>query len=208
MGILDNIKKAFINDKEQEPINVTGNNASSRSEQERSSEVYLASLESQRMEKDHFFKHGPYSPIEDRTNFSGLDYYPPDPVYRYVLPLQKADQPELLTFQTSTGDEQTYNRLGTIEFEVAGETARLAVYKSTDHDGLFLPFRDATSGQETYGAGRYLEPHELGDGQLLVDFNLAYNPFCAYSVHYSCPLPPFENHLTRVAIRAGEKSFK
>ena len=176
MGILNNIKKAFINDKEQEPIDVRGNNASAGLEQDRSSEVYLASLESQRVEKDHFFKHSPYSPIEDRANFSGLTYYPPDLAYRYVLPLQKADQPELLTFQTNTGDEQTYHRLGTIEFEVEGETARLAVYKSTDHDGLFLPFRDATSGQETYGAGRYLEPHELDDGQLLVDFNLAYNP--------------------------------
>jgi uncharacterized protein (DUF1684 family) len=208
MGFFDNIKKAFMNDKKEESMNVTDNNASSGAEQERLTEVYQASLESQRMEKDHFFKHSPYSPIEDRANFGGLNYYLPDPAYRYVLPLQKADQPELLTFQTNTGDEQTYHRLGTVEFEVEGETACLAVYQSTEHDDLFLPFRDATSGQETYGGGRYLEPQDLGDGRLLVDFNLAYNPFCAYSVHYSCPLPPFENHLKTVAVRAGEKSFK
>ena len=108
--------------------------------------------------------------------------------------------------QTSTGDEQSYYRLGTVEFEVEGQPARLAVYKSAQHDELFLPFRDATSGKETYGAGRYLEPVESSDGKLLVDFNLAYNPYCAYSEHYSCPLPPLENWL-KVPIRAGEKGY-
>ena len=140
-------------------------------------------------------------------DFVGLDYYPADPAYRYALTLQPAETQEELTFQTSTGDEQLYHRIGTIAFEVEGEPAQLAIYRSPDHGGLFLPFRDATSGNETYGAGRYLEPHELGGGELLVDFNLSYNPFCAYSDAYSCPLPPFENHL-KIAIRAGEKTFK
>jgi uncharacterized protein (DUF1684 family) len=137
-----------------------------------------------------------------------LNYYDPNPDYRYTLPLQPAEHQEEVVFQTSTGDEQTYHRLGTIEFEVEGQPARLAIYQSSQHDDLFLPFRDATSGNETYGAGRYLEPHDLGGGELLVDFNLAYNPFCAYSDDYSCPLPPFENHLHTVAIRAGEKASK
>jgi hypothetical protein len=170
--------------------------------------LYMAGLEAERAQKDHFFRVNAYSPIEDRPNFSGLNYYPPNLDYRYELTLHRADEPELLTLQTSTGDEQTYHRLGTVEFTVAGEPAQLAIYQSNDHEGLFVPFRDATSGKETYGAGRYLEPEDLGNGRVLLDFNLAYNPFCAYSASYSCPLPPFENHLTSVAIRAGEKTYK
>ena len=132
----------------------------------------------------------------------------PNPDFRYTLPINQSDTSEPLTLQTSTGDEQVFYRIGSIEFEVEGEPAKLALYKSQHHDELFLPFRDATSGSETYGAGRYLEPEELSNGQVLVDFNLSYNPFCAYSEAYSCPLPPFENHLTTVAIRAGEKAYK
>ena len=97
---------------------------------------------------------------------------------------------------------------GVAVFRLAGRELRLTpVLESPDARDLFFIFRDATSGRETYGAGRYLEPQELPNGQILLDFNLAYNPFCAYSSSYSCPLPPFENHLT-VAIRAGEKDFK
>jgi uncharacterized protein (DUF1684 family) len=203
MGILDSIKKVFTGESsptveedqptgQQEPV---------------SDSFYIDMIEANRAEKDRFFRTSPYSPIENRMAFTGLNYYPPNPGYRYTLPLNRAEEPETLTFQTSTGDEQTYYRLGTINFEVEGEPAQLAVYASPHHDELFLPFRDATSGKETYGAGRYLEPELLSDGQILVDFNLAYNPFCAYSESYSCPLPPFENHLKNVAIRAGEKAY-
>ena len=208
MNILDKIKKIFMTDKKEAAREAAEDNGASKAGPVAAPEVYIAGLEAQRVEKDHFFKHSSYSPIEDRASFGGLDYYPPDPAFRYELQLQEAEHPEVLTLQTSTGDEQTYHRLGTVAFEVEGEPAQLAVYQSTSHEGLFLPFRDATSGNETYGAGRYLEPHDLGDGRLLVDFNLCYSPFCAYSDAYSCPLPPFENHLTRVAIRAGEKAYK
>jgi uncharacterized protein (DUF1684 family) len=200
MGILDSLKKVFSGQNEDatEDPQAEGH--------ELPDSFYIDRIEAGRAEKDRFFRTSPYSPIEDRTGFTGLSYYPPDPNFRYTLPLE-ADEPEPLLFQTSSGDEQTYYRMGIITFEAAGEPAQLAVYKSADHDELFLPFRDATSGKETYGAGRYLEPEELGNGELLVDFNLAYNPFCAYSDDYSCPLPPFENHL-KVAIRAGEKAYQ
>ena len=206
MSFLHNIKKVFTKTKEQ-----TGQAASDHHKSPAppsTAAIYIARLEGERVEKDNFLKHSAYSPIEDRPSFSGLNYYPPNLDYRYELPLQKADEPELLTFQTSTGDEQTYHRLGTVDFVAEGQTVQLAVYQPTDHEGLFVPFRDATSGEETYGAGRYLEPELLGNGTLLLDFNLAYNPYCAYSESYSCPLPPFENHLTSVAIRAGEKAYK
>lgn len=205
MGILDSIKQAIS----REQTNASKQNNSAPKAPEPSPSFYVDTIEANRVEKDRFFRTSPYSPIEDRVNFSGLDYYPPDPAYRYTLPLQPTeDQEEELTFQTSTGDEQTYYRLGTVEFEIEGEPATLTIYRSPHHDELFLPFRDETSGKETYGAGRYLEPQEVDGGQILVDFNLAYNPFCAYSKNYSCPLPPFENHLTTIAIRVGEKAYK
>jgi len=204
MGILDNIKQIFTGEEK------TGQDHHAHTPAQRtepSPSFYIDTIEAGRVEKDRFFRSNPYSPIQNRGEFEGLDYYPPNPDYRYTLPLNQADTPEPLTFQTSTGDERVYYRLGTVEFEVEGQPAQLAIYKSDDHDELFLPFRDATSGNETYGAGRYLEPEMLHDGKILVDFNLAYNPFCAYSENYSCPLPPFENQL-KVAIRAGEKAYK
>lgn len=198
MGILDKFKDIFSGGAAEPAV---------QTPHQPSPTFYIDTIESDRVQKDHFLRSSPHSPITDRVNFSGLDYYPPNPDYRYTLPLQRADNPEPLTFQTSTGDERTYYRLGTVEFEVEGQAAQLAIYKSNDHDELFLPFRDATSGHETYGAGRYLEPQELPSGQILLDFNQAYNPFCAFSSGFSCPLPPGENHL-KVAIRAGEKAYK
>jgi uncharacterized protein (DUF1684 family) len=196
------IKKAFTGDKQPDP---EGPLPTSSRPPLSSEETYIAALEAERAEKDRYFRRDPYGPIEDRQSFTGLNYYPPDPAFRYTLPLRRVE-PEPLPFQTSTGDERIYYKIGTVEFEVDGQPAQLAVYKSEDYDELFLPFRDATSGTETYGAGRYLEPVELGRGELLVDFNLAYNPYCAYSENFSCPLPPVENWL-KVPIRAGEKVY-
>lgn len=201
MSILKNIKKVLSGHSTEMADNTPV------APKEMSASFYSDTIEADRVEKDRFFRASPYSPLEDRSNFTGLNYYPPDPAWRFELPLQAAEQVEELTIQTSTGDEQTYYRAGVIEFEVEGQVARLTVYKSPHHDEPFIPFRDATSGHETYGAGRYLEPVELAGGKLLVDFNLAYNPYCAYSEHYSCPLPPLENWL-KVPIRAGEKAFK
>jgi hypothetical protein len=204
MSLFDTLKKVFTGDNQpdlERYPSVAGSRSALSPE-----ETYIAALEAQRAEKDSYLRRDPYSPIEDRTNFTGLIYYPPDPAFRYVLPLNRSE-PEPLTFQTSTGDERVYQRIGTVEFEVDGQPAQLAIYKSEDYDELFLPFRDATSGQETYGAGRYLEPVDLGNNQILVDFNLAYNPYCAYSPDFSCPLPPVENWL-KVPVRAGEKLYK
>ena len=106
--------------------------------------------------------------------------------------------------QTSTGDVQVYTRYGRFRFEVEGQPAELTIYLA-DY-GFFLPFVDALAGKETYPAGRYLEPEPLENGRFLVDFNLAYNPYCAYNDRWSCPLTPFENRL-KVPLRAGEKIF-
>lgn len=212
MGFLDQLKKTLSGDEPPDEHEEAGHRHHHDAEREEKEEVsqdtYIAALKAQRAEKDSFFRMSPYSPLEpeDRQVFTGLDYYPPEPGFQYELSLQAAAEPEPLIFQTSTGDEQNFLRIGTVTFDVDGEPATLAIYRSVEHDELFLPFRDATSGKETYGAGRYLEPVELEDGTILVDFNLAYNPYCAYSPHYSCPLPPFENWL-KVPIRAGEKDY-
>lgn len=214
MGIFDTIKKAILGqDESTQPSERSQAHQQTPHEHdapsdEHSHEGYISALLQQRQEKDHFFKNNAYySPLpqQDLYEFDGLSYYEPNPTYQYTLEL-KAAEPEPLVFETSTGTEQEYERIGTIDFEVEGEPATLAIYKSAEGD-FFLPFRDATSGKETYGAGRYLEPVQLANKQLLLDFNLAYNPYCAYSTDYTCPLPPFENWL-QVPIRAGEKVYK
>jgi uncharacterized protein (DUF1684 family) len=107
--------------------------------------------------------------------------------------------------QTSTGDVSEYERYGRFRFVRDGQQAALTIYRNAL--GYFLPFADSLAGGETYGAGRYLEPEELPDGRFHVDFNLAYNPYCAYNENWSCPITPAENRL-KIPIRAGEKVFE
>ena len=155
------------------------------------------------MGKDH---HSPLTP-EQQTAFSGLSYYNEDPDLRLTLDVEDFGDHEVVEMQTSTGDVATYARWGKVVFDVDGEAAELTLYKDPEGGDFFLPFADSTSGEETYPSGRYLEPHPVPGGKVLLDFNLAYNPYCAYNEQWSCPLTPFENRL-RVPIHAGEKSFK
>lgn len=208
MSILDTIKKTIFGDEEVASAQNMASDDESQSADDLSHDAYIATLEAEREEKDDFFANNPYhSPLaqEDLFNFKGLNYYPPQIEYKYELPLQRVE-PQSLTFETSTGQQQAFERIARVDFEVEGQAAQLAIYQSADGH-LFLPYRDATSGKETYGAGRYLEPIPLGNNKVLIDFNQAYNPYCAYSDAYSCPLPPIENWL-RVPIRAGEKAYK
>ena len=167
----------------------------------------------QRERKEQYFGGDPRSPLppDEREAFDGLNYYPIDESYRYELSLQEYDEPEPVVVGTSTDGEQEYLAWGEFTFTVDGEDVSLVAYRSdADEDRLWVPFRDATSGEETYGAGRYidLEPehHRTADGEWILDFNEAYNPTCAYSDRYECPLPPTENWL-EVAIEAGEKDY-
>jgi uncharacterized protein (DUF1684 family) len=168
----------------------------------------------ERMEKDAAFKSDPGSPIpdEDLERFNGLDYYPVDPDLSYQVRLHRHAQPQSVRLATNTGEIRRGRRYGYFEFEVQGRTCRLQVYRmegAVAVDGgaaLFIPFRDATSGGETYPAGRYIDLIENTTGLYRLDFNRAYNPWCAYNGRYSCPLPPDENILD-VPIRAGEKKY-
>jgi uncharacterized protein (DUF1684 family) len=160
-------------------------------------------LEVFRAAKDEYMR-GPQSPLshEAQHEFHGLSYYPPNDELRLVLPLDMDVPDDAITMETSTGGEQTYHRAGKVHFEVDGKPAQLTIF--TTGDQLFLPLRDATFRDETYPAGRYLEPDALEDGKVLVDFNYLYNPFCAYNERWSCPIPPIENWL-QVPLKAGEK---
>jgi uncharacterized protein (DUF1684 family) len=160
-----------------------------------------------RREKDDFFRTDASSPLTpaQRQTFPGLRYFPPNPALRLTLEVEEFPAQDTVRMQTTTGDVQSYERYGRIRFEVDGQEASLTIYRN--EYGFFLPFADSLAGKETYGAGRYLEPEPLPDGRLLVDFNLAYNPYCAYNEHWSCPITPAENRL-KVPIRAGEMTFE
>jgi len=170
-----------------------------------------------RKAKDQFFKTSPQSPLtpEQRKEFAGLHYFPENPALRFELPLERYANPARVQMQTSTGSVQDYAQVGQVRFKVNGEDAALQVYESVDNPGsYFIPFVDATAPAESYGAGRYLEPEEHHADELIVDFNLCYNPYCAYNDRWSCPFPPPENRLKAegpegrgIRIEAGEKKF-
>jgi uncharacterized protein len=168
----------------------------------------MSELTDFRKAKDTFFKKDRQSPLDSQEKkvFSGLHYYPENPDLRFDLVLEKVPEPEQVVLPTSTGDHQEYWHVGQIHFSVQGQTVLLQVYLAVDGAEYFIPFVDATAPAETYGAGRYLEPEDLGNGRLHVDFNLAYNPYCAYNDRWSCPIPPRENRLA-VRIEAGEKKY-
>ena len=168
-----------------------------------------------RAEVDDFLQYHPQSPLDpyQKQTFQGLDYY--DENKDLILEVEVERFPEtepLIEMETSTGERRLYRRWGRFTFEVEGEEAQLTIYSDPYGQDFFMPFKDATNGEETYGAGRYLDNHrpglwQLDDIHFAVDFNYAYNPYCAYSPRYSCPLPPPENWL-KVPIRAGEKDYK
>jgi uncharacterized protein len=171
----------------------------------------MSELTEFREAKDAFFGDHPRSPLtpEQRAAFEGLAYFPEDKalVVRAALETEGVDRDESIVLQTTTGGQQVYRRAGIVRFAVDGEPVHVTLFASPNMHELFLPFRDRTSGSETYGAGRYLEVEPPGlDGTVVVDFNLAYNPYCAYNPEWSCPIPPGENWLA-VPIRAGERTF-
>ena len=159
-----------------------------------------------RARKDELFR-GHHSPLDERARraFSGLSYYDPNPDLVFTLEVEEVERTPLRV-QTSDGAERVHERAGRVRFDVDGDEVALVLY-DTGHPGFFVPFRDKTSGVETYGAGRYLDIDPNPDGTVTLDFNLAYNPLCAYNDAFSCPLPPVENWLS-VPIEAGERRYE
>ena len=143
-------------------------------------------------------------------SFSSLRYYEPDTAYAVQARVERLSEPTPLKMVTSRNVEKSYFRVARLHFRLDGNDLVLAAYKmSLDgpySDMYFVPFRDATSGSETYGAGRFLELPEPSGNAMLLDLNLAFNPLCNYSPAYNCPLPPAENTLL-VPIEAGERTY-
>lgn len=168
-------------------------------------EDYVAEIETLRERKDAAFRREPWSPIEDKRAFRGLAYYPVDPAMRFRARMERHADPKTIELQTSDGAARQYRNVGHVEVPIEGQRVRIQLYQKVGSDSLFVPFRDKTSGKETYGAGRYLDLRlEPGD-EVDLDLNLAYHPYCAYNDAFSCPFPPPENWL-QVPVRAGERS--
>jgi len=167
-------------------------------------------LERERAEKDEFFAEHPHSPVPDdeQPSFGGLRYFDPDPDLRFELELDRFVSPATVAVETTQDRAQQYEQVGELSFAVDGADCSLYAYQSAGEDdgSLWVPFRDETNGEETYGAGRYLDlgPEEQAGDRWVLDFNRAYSPFCAFSDAYECPLVPTDNWLD-VRIEAGEK---
>ena len=171
--------------------------------------------------RDALFKAHPESPIEpeERALFGGLHYFPHDPAYRVQATLEAGDGTQVLIDTGGEDGAVRYRRAGRLVFELGGEQCHLTVLSLVQYaGGLFVPFRDSTSGRETYGGGRYLfDTAKDTDGlvlevtpgslEVVIDFNYAYNASCAYSPRWACPLAPPENYL-KVPVRAGELTYK
>jgi uncharacterized protein (DUF1684 family) len=178
-------------------------------------------LERFRRGRDTLFRLHPQSPIEpdERASFEGLHYFPHDPAYRVTARLEPGDGSQMVIDTGGSDGAVRYRRVGVLAFELSGRPCRLTVLGLIQYaGGLFVPFRDTTSGHETYGGGRYLFDTAkntdglvleitTGSSDVVLDFNYAYNASCAYSPRWACPLAPPENYL-KVPVRAGELVYK
>jgi uncharacterized protein (DUF1684 family) len=173
--------------------------------------AYPDAVANYRADKDDYFREAPDSPIPaaERPTFLGLPYFPVDESLRFeglTLEPYTGDEPAHFQIPTSDGKLRDAVRAGVFRFEIAGATQTLTGYTfaSGHADSVFVPFLDATSGTESYGAGRYLDLYPEDDGTYALDFNLAYHPSCVYDARFSCPLTPAENRLP-IRIEAGER---
>ncbi|MBO0934247.1 DUF1684 domain-containing protein [Fibrella aquatilis] len=168
--------------------------------------AYQTELAAARQKKDEFMRNSADSPITNKTTFKGLTYFAPDLSFRVQAKLEPFPEGnrEKLVITMTDGSEEVYEKYGHATFTLAGKSCRLLLltYQKT----LTVLFQDATSGHESYGGGRYLEiaPEAVSNNTVILDFNAAYNPYCAYNPTYACPLPPPENKLD-VAVKAGER---
>lgn len=176
-----------------------------------SSEI-VAEIEKNRREKDIVFRNKIESPLPEAAlkAFGGLHYFPIDLNYRFEGPIVRAAVPDTFALATSNGRIKKALRYGHFSFVLEGRQYQLEVYRllALPEHYLFIPFTDLSSGEETYGGGRYLDIIVNPDNHYVLDFNLAYNPSCAYGrTDFSCPIPPRNNHLN-VRIAAGEKKWE
>jgi uncharacterized protein len=172
-------------------------------------EQHVRQISAERAVKDQFFRNAPDSPMpeEVRDRYLPLSYYDIDLSYAVPAQLALAERREPVVMPTSTGRMREMERIGALEFTMKGQPLQLAAFVdagTTRITRLFVPFADETSGEETYSAGRYMDLDPTPTGIYIVDFNVAYHPYCYFNPEYDCPFPPAENRLP-VAVRAGER---
>ena len=167
-----------------------------------------------RKKRDEFFRNHERSPltIKEKRNFRGLKYFPFSPQYVLHGPIERyifhISNPEYYaTFLTTRGTKKRYIRYGMFHFKLNGKEYTIQIYKSILSDALFIPFKDMTNGKETYEGGRYIDAEILTGYNMVLDFNMAYNPSCVYNEKFICIFPPKENELN-IRIEAGEKNPK
>jgi len=177
------------------------------------SEAYVTKIKKMREEKDHDMRTAPDSPFANDTTqtFKGLNYFPIDASYRISAKLILIEAKKTVLLPTSDDKQKSYLEYAYAEFEMQGVENKLLILEIMDmgpyRGTLFLSFADKTSAKETYGAGRYLDIKKIpGATSVTLDFNEAYNPYCAYNDNFSCPFPPPENILN-IEIKAGEKTY-
>lgn len=175
-----------------------------------SNRAYTEKIEELRNDRIKFLKHSKDSPFQQfEMEFQPLSFYPVNSKYKVRAQLERIQSVQRLTIQNSDGTTSRYNKFGYASFRMAGEQHQLLILKPVGFgvpNTYFTAFADETSGEITYGGGRYLDLEIGKSDNIEIDFNLAYNPYCAYVAGYTCPLPPKENLLT-VAIEAGEKDY-
>lgn len=172
--------------------------------------AYADRLAAARIAKDQQFREASDSPVpkDKRDALLPLPYFPVDPAYTVPAALKLSDNRPVFEMPTSTGALRKMQLVGTLEFTFEGERRTLGAFVEDGTQqitNLFVPFADLTTGMDTYAAGRYLDIEPTTTGYYTIDFNRAYNPYCAYNATYECPFPPPSNRLN-VAIRAGEKA--
>ncbi|MCS5491713.1 DUF1684 domain-containing protein [Algoriphagus limi] len=175
-------------------------------------ETYIEKIESERERQYKFIRFNIESPLteEQKLDFKELTFYPIDPTYKVKARLIPNEEKKVREVPLTDGSKERYIEHSFAEFELGGQTNRLLLLQAideTDMRNFFLAFADETSGRETYGGGRYINARQDGKNSITLDFNLAYNPYCAYNPDYACPIPPRENIL-KIPIEAGEKNYK
>lgn len=166
-------------------------------------------------ELNAFYKDATTSPLKkkDLKNFKGLDFFPFDSTFVVNAKLIRTPDEKPFKMKTTTDRLPNYVKYGIIEFQLEGKSHQLNIYQNLDildeegyEDYLFLPFLDNTNGEGSYAGGRYVESNIPKCDAIIIDFNSAYNPYCAYNDKYSCPIVPRENYLD-AKVNAGVKAF-
>jgi len=163
-----------------------------------------------RDQKDDNFRKSIKSPIKDKDNFAGLNYFAYSEKYRVNAFVHFTNDTQLVSMPRNDGKRSFYTAFAKASFKIDGQFQTLMMYRLPDDVQnkpiLFIPFFDASNGNETYNGGRYLDVELKNNKSIIIDFNYAYNPFCVYNYQYTCPIPPAGNKLD-VSILAGEKKY-